>query len=144
MKIISNNVFFAEVEQRVAMGESVKIPMKGYSMTPFLKSGKDCITLTAVQEVAWGDVLLFKYKGGYVLHRLIGIDGENLHLRGDGNIDKGEFVSREDVVAKLQSVERSSGKVVLTDTRAWRFRSRLWHRLFPIRRILLAIYRRVF
>ena len=39
--IISNDCFFAEVVQRLEAGQSVRFRVKGTSMTPLLRNGKE-------------------------------------------------------------------------------------------------------
>ena len=61
-------------------------------MRPFIEGGKDSVTLEypAPDTIRVGDILLCRIGERYVLHRLIGIEGDTLHLKGDGNITGGE------------------------------------------------------
>ena len=43
MKKVSNEVFFAWVEEEIAQGKPVCFRLKGNSMFPLLKNGKDSV-----------------------------------------------------------------------------------------------------
>ena len=42
---INNDEFFASVRQMLSAGHDVTIPVKGYSMLPFIRGGKDLVVL---------------------------------------------------------------------------------------------------
>ena len=43
--VVANDVFFARVTELLALGQKVTIPVKGYSMLPFIKGEKDLVEL---------------------------------------------------------------------------------------------------
>ena len=43
--IVDNDTFFADVLQMLDQGKRVTIPVKGYSMLPFIRGGKDLVVL---------------------------------------------------------------------------------------------------
>ena len=45
MKKVANDVFFAWVEEGIAQGKTVRFRLKGNSMFPLLRNGKDEVTL---------------------------------------------------------------------------------------------------
>ena len=101
---VDNETFFALVEEQLATGGQVKIPLVGTSMQPTLLAG-DVIVLKKTHEVAVGDVVLFRYEGWHLLHRIIAIDGDRCTMRGDNCITC-ETAPRENIVAKMISVEK--------------------------------------
>lgn len=104
---VDNKIFFAAVEERLAAGEKVKITLVGTSMRPTLLGG-DVLTLAPVATDATldvGDVVLFRYQGHHVLHRIVAIEGDRHTMRGDNCISN-EVASRADIVAKLVDVEK--------------------------------------
>lgn len=103
---VDNETYFALVEEQLAVGGQVKIPLVGTSMQPTLLAG-DVIILEKAHEVAMGDVVLFHYEGRHLLHRIIAIDGDRYTMRGDSCIFC-ETVNREDIVAKMVSVEKKN------------------------------------
>lgn len=45
MKKVANDIFFAWVEEGIAQGKTVRFRLKGNSMFPLLRNGKDEVTL---------------------------------------------------------------------------------------------------
>ena len=125
-------------------GVSVTFPVKGTSMLPFIIGGKESVILQKASKINAGDVVLAWVDGcRYVVHRVISIAGEQVVLMGDGNIVGVEHCSLNDVKALATHVVSRKGRK--RDLYApWRQRaSRLWWHLRPIRRYVLAIYRRL-
>ena len=90
--VIPNDVFFSRVCESLGEGGKVTFTVKGHSMFPFLRSGKDRVCLVKPESggLAAGDVILFRFRGNYILHRIYGIrktpDGTPLYVTmGDGN-----------------------------------------------------------
>ena len=121
----------------------VGIPVKGYSMLPFIIAGKDNVELVRVEApLQLGDIILAWTKDHYVIHRIIDIHGDHLTLMGDGNVRGTESCTTADVVAKAEYIIDQSGKKHYLYTPFRRRASRFWYKLLPVRRWLLAIYRR--
>ena len=140
---IPNSIFFSEVESHLREGKSVVIPVKGYSMLPFIRDGRDSVELRGKVELEVGDIALARLGNGhFVLHRIWEIDGERVILMGDGNISGKEVCSRGDIIGVASKIFR--GKKVIDCTSAAYVRNvKIWRRLLPIRRYILAIYRRL-
>ncbi len=142
--VLPNQLFFNQVEQFIAAGQSVRIPLKGYSMRPLIPNGYVVeLQPCRPEEVQPGSVVLFRYRNGHVLHRVIRRTDNQLLLQGDGNIGKQEKADIADVIAIVRTVSSPSGHTCSTDSRSWRIRSFWWVKLRPIRRYLLAIYNRL-
>lgn len=101
---IDNETYFALVEEQLAAGGRVRINLIGTSMRPTLIAG-DELTLESAGEVAVGDVVLFRYMGRHILHRIVAIEGDRYIMCGD-NCTSNEIVGREDIVAKLVEVKK--------------------------------------
>ena len=90
-----------------------------------------------------GDILLCEISPGhFVLHRLIRIDGERLTLMGDGNLRGVEHCMRAHVIARAVRIIRPDGSSADCCSPSELRKARLWRRLLPLRRILLAVWRR--
>lgn len=141
MKTIDNDTFFAWVEEELAAGREVSFRLKGTSMFPLLRNGKDVVLLAhcAPESLKPMDVVLFRYKGKHLLHRIIRRDGDNLLLQGDGSIVAKETCSVHEVVGKVFQVRRPSGKTISVESLQWRFFGRLWRNLGFIRKCLLRV-----
>ncbi|MBO7249102.1 MAG: S24/S26 family peptidase [Bacteroidales bacterium] len=140
---IPNSLFFAEVESHLSEGRSVVIPVKGYSMLPFIRDGRDSVELVRCEGLKVGDIALAKLGNGhFVLHRVWEIDGEKVVLMGDGNIAGKEICRCTDIIGIASKIFR--GKRVIDCTSAPYLRNvKIWRKLLPIRRYILAIYRRL-
>ena len=101
---IDNETYFSLVEEQLAATGRVKIKLVGTSMQPTLIAG-DELTLEPVEAVAVGDVVLFRYRGRHILHRIVAIEGERITMRGDNCVTT-EEVGRMDVVAKLVAIKK--------------------------------------
>lgn len=139
---VTNAILLPEIIRMIDAGHTVTLPLRGYSMRPFLEDGRDKALLAAVDRLSIGmPVLAETYPGHYVLHRIVGMDGERVTLLGDGNITP-EHCRLSDIKAVAVAFYRKGRTVPdRTDGRKWRTYSWLWTRLRPIRRYLLFIYR---
>ena len=143
---IANHLFFAEIERLLAEGSEAEFRLNGNSMRPLLRNGRDVVIIAPVanEPVAEGDVVLFRYQGKHILHRIIKRSGENLLLAGDGNYCRFETATTSEVIGRLARVRRPSGRVIDCKSRAWKRRSKMWLALPPmVRRIILGLARRL-
>ena len=141
----SNSDYIIEEAIRlVREGVGVTLPVDGQSMLPFIIGGKESVILHAPGLTAVGDVVVARVDGNrYVVHRIINIDGDRVTLMGDGNVRGTEHCLLKDVKARVTHVVSADNKKRDLYSR-WRVRAaKLWYWLRPIRRYLLAIYRRL-
>ena len=146
MKQIPNDLFFAWVESEIAEGRSVKFRLKGNSMFPLLRNGKDEVILEKCfpENLKPMDVILFRYRGAHVLHRIIKRKGNDLLIQGDGSIVAMEHCTVNDVVGKVTSICRSSGETILIDSWKWKLYSHLWRRMGCSRKWILKVAYKLF
>lgn len=123
--------------------KSVTFVVRGHSMNPFLVSGRDKVILTLPEKPAIGQVVLAEIKPQiYALHRIIKIEGNNITMRGDGNLlSQKESFTADKIVGTAQAFIRK-GKKVRISSRKWRYYSIVWSILRPLRRLLLSFFRR--
>lgn len=142
--MISDNQILQEATRLAKEGVSVTLPVKGNSMLPFIIGGKESVILQKPENPKVGDVVLAWVDGcRYVVHRIIRIEGDNVVLMGDGNIIGTEHCTLKDICAIATHVVSADGKQHYIYNR-WRVRaSKLWWYIRPVRRYILAIYRRV-
>lgn len=145
MKQIPNDLFFAWVETEIAAGRSVQFRLLGVSMFPLIRNGKDEVLLRpcSAEELRPMDVVLFKYKGRHLLHRIIRREGDRLLIQGDGSYVAQEQCTTDAVVGKVQAIVRPSGKVLPVENWQWRFPSWVWRHLGVFRNPLLRIFHRI-
>lgn len=142
-KVLPNNDILGDVIKLVDEGQRVTLPVNGYSMLPFIIGGKESVELVKPEKAAVGDVVLAWINGcRYVVHRIIRIEGNQVQLMGDGNLTAEEYCTISDVKARAEYVITPHGKRrYLYTPQRLRF-SRLWSKLLPVRRWILAVYRR--
>ena len=142
-KIVSDSVVMAEICRQLADGMKVEFTPKGVSMLPFIRGGRDSVVLARPGELIEGDIVLARLSSGsYVLHRIISIDGPEIVLMGDGNIHGVEKCSVGDVIAVSERIIRN-GKAVECRSEKHLRKVAIWQKLRPVRRYLLAIYKRI-
>ena len=139
-----NAILLPEIVKMLNEGHTVTLRLKGFSMRPFLEDGRDKALLTKPVKPKVGDPVLAEISPRhFVLHRIISIQGDDVVLRGDGNIGI-ERCKLKDVQGAVIGFYRKGRETLdRTDGLKWRIYSWFWMRLFPIRRYLLAFYRRI-
>ena len=140
----ANADFLPEVVKMLNQGHTVTLRLRGFSMRPFLENDRDKALLVKPSAVKVGDPVLAEVsQGHYVLHRIDQLEGEDVTLRGDGNLGV-EHCKREDIVGgSIGFYRKGRMRMDRTDGWKWRLYSFFWVRLLPVRRYLLGIYRRL-
>lgn len=136
---MQNEVFLPQVVALLEEGHTVTLPLRGRSMRPFLEDGRDKALLQSYKDAPQvGDAVLAEIsKGHFVLHRIVGIAGDKVTLRGDGNLGD-EHCTLSDIRAKsIGFYRKGRSRLDSTDGAKWRIYSWWWTRLYPIRRYLL-------
>lgn len=137
-----NSIIMPEIVNMLNEGHTVTLRLRGFSMRPFLEDGRDKALLKKPEIIRPGDPVLAEIgKGVYVLHRIIKIEGSNVTLRGDGNINT-EACHISDIKGIVIGFYRKKrDRLDLTRGMKWRIYSYFWTALFPARRYLLFLYR---
>ncbi len=142
---MTDAVIIREAVKLVDDGVSVTFPVKGRSMIPFIVGGRDSVILQKPGSLEPGLVVLAEISPDhFVLHRIIDIspDGMKITLMGDGNVRGTETCTPSTVLARATHVVDPEGRIIPLESEALLRRARLWRRLLPLRRYLLAIMRR--
>ena len=139
-----NAILLPEIVKMLNEGHTVTLRLKGFSMRPFLEDGRDKALLTKPVNPKVGDPVLAEVGlKHFVLHRIISIQGEDVILRGDGNLGTEQCKLKDVQGAVIGFYRKGRETLDRTDGLKWRIYSCFWTRLFPIRRYLLAFYRRI-
>jgi hypothetical protein len=144
--VIDNDTFFADVVEVLREGKQVTIPVKGFSMLPFIRGSKDLVVLERVgEDLKADDIVLFHVGpmdgGRWVMHRILAVDGDAVDIMGDGVPYAHEHVHRKQIVAKAVTILRSGKRPVDPYSPCQKRLVHFWQRLLPVRRYLLFIYR---
>ena len=145
MKTLPNDIFFAYVESEIAAGKSVRFKVKGTSMFPLLRNEKDEVVLSPITSTPEKmDIVLFRFNGKHILHRIIEVKGDTYIIQGDGIYTFSEYCRMQDMVGVVTLLYKSGCKPISTSSGCYKFLSALWHKLRFCRRYLLAIFRRIY
>lgn len=136
-RVIPNEILLEDVATLLEEGRDVTLAPKGNSMLPFIREGRDSVILRRLPDVEEGDIVLVRLEDQrYVLHRVMTVNRNRLTLMGDGNLGQTEVCGKADVIGTVVFIVRGDKTIKPT-------KGMLWKHLFPIRRILLGLYRRV-
>ena len=138
---VPNESFFADVVRILNEGKQVTIPVKGFSMLPFIRGQRDLVVLEKRTSYAPYDIVLFRCQGRYIMHRILTIEGDRVEIQGDGVARGREKVRLGDIAGKAVRILRDGKQEVDPDSPGQLRRARRWRRLRPIRRPLLLLYR---
>jgi signal peptidase I len=144
-RIISNALYFEEVQRLLDEGKEVCIRVKGNSMLPFIKNG-DRVLLQAYGSTPLlkGANVLAKHEGKFVFHRYVGEKNGQMALAGDGNIVLHEYVPASHILAIATKHYTHDGDLGKNINSGWhRRKGMLWYRLRIIRRICVGLKRRL-
>jgi len=128
--IIANITALKIIEEYINAGISVRLTVRGNSMSPLLLDGIDSVMLhpCIATELKPQEIILFRYKGGFMLHRIIRIEliaGQyqvsSITTKGDAQ-NNTETITPEDVVAvaslpKQTFIRKLYRRMVFTGTR---------------------------
>jgi len=135
---MANSQFLPQMVSLLKEGHTATLSLRGRSMRPFLEDGRDKAVLKIADHYDVGDVVLAEIsKGCFVLHRIIAINGEEVTLRGDGNLNDENCMMTDIQAIAIGFYRKGCNKLESTTGRKWRIYSWWWTRLYPIRRYVL-------
>ena len=141
--VVHNDEFFAQVLARLDEGLTATIPVKGYSMLPFIRGSKDLVVLEKANgEIGKDDIVLFRMNGRYIMHRVLKKEADGRYdIQGDGVWLGHEHPSREQILAKVISIVRAGKRPQDPYTKRQLRLVHAWQSLGRLRRYILFIYR---
>ena len=88
----------------------------GFSMSPFIRNG-DIVTVSPLGEVppGIGDVVIFIHPatGSIAVHRLVAKSGNAYRVKGDNSPGPTTLLPRENLLGRLDRLERNGRRVLL-------------------------------
>jgi len=121
-------------------GGEVVFTVKGNSMTPLLRHGRDEVCIVKPQDniLRKYDIPLFVRKDGkYILHRIVKVKPDGYVVMGDNQKTKEYPVLPSQVIGVVKGVWRG-GKYISCDNLWYRLYCRLWALGYPIRWVYLS------
>lgn len=135
-----------EVVKDLQDGEYVPpftLTVKGNSMYPLIRNGRDQVTVKPVAGVSLkrGDIILFRANAGglsYVLHRVYQTKGDFIQTVGDGNLYADSWIARDRVCGVVVGIDKHGRHI---DPNCWwmRWMAEIWMCLLRYRAIFLKI-----
>ena len=132
---------FSDVAQALASaGISFRFKAVGQSMYPTILNGEMLhVEPLAELHLKTGDIVLFKKKGGFKVHRIVRVDGDSFITCGDASLQTDGVVRRAQILGRVIAKECSetgrlvplTGLAARADFQVRRFRSRVgraWRR----------------
>lgn len=139
-----NATFLPEIVKLMEEGHTVTLRLRGFSMRPFLEDNRDKALLSKAINTQLGDVVLAEVSPKhFVLHRVVRINGDDVTLRGDGNLGIEKCKMSDIKGFAIGFYRKGREKLDKTNGMKWRTYSFVWCTLLPFRRYLLAFYRRI-
>lgn len=146
--ILPNEILLEEVANLLKEGKSAVICARGNSMSPFIRHEIDSVELVHADHVAVNDIALARVRNAsgcrYVMHRVISLTDTGFIMMGDGNLEQKETVLNEDLIGIVKYIIRPDGRKVDVHAPGQLCCAKLWRILIPFRRVLLAVWRRIF
>lgn len=131
------------IRERLSEGHEVIFSPRGTSMLPFIKEGRDTVTLAPPpKKLKKYDIPLYQRKNGqYVLHRVVRV-GDTYTCIGDNQFTYEEGVEHGQIIGVCSSFVRK-GRQIHSDDLKWRLYAIFWHySRFP-RRVAIGVIRRI-
>lgn len=150
--VIENDLFFNNVTGLLKEGHTVTIPVKGWSMLPFIRPEKDTVTLCGTasytpegkEEVspAAGDIVLFRYHGRFIMHRILEVRPDGIYrIQGDGVPKNEETCRYQDICGKVITINRNGSVPIDPYSKKMMRRLSFWNLFKPFRRYYSYAYR---
>lgn len=134
------------IRERLCEGHNVSFTPSGVSMLPTIRPDRDIVTLSPLPEgmLRKYDLPLYRRDNGqYVLHRIVGVNGDGTYTCvGDNHIALEHGVRHDQMIAVVALIERGKKKLS-SDSWTYLMYCRFWHYTRFFRRIWRGVRRRV-
>lgn len=136
--------FMPIIEERIRAGHSVEIAVRGKSMRPLLKEGRDSVILSPItKELKKYDIPLYKrLRGGYVIHRTLGLFVGGYTMIGDNQFAYEKGIKEEQIIAVVTAIKRR-GRVIPITRIDMRLYAVIWHFTRPLRHLPIRVLGRL-
>ncbi len=140
-KKVSLSELLPVIEETLASGGTVKLPITGTSMLPLLRAGHDTVTLSPVTEkLQKFDIPFYRRRdGAFVLHRIVDCAADNTYtLCGDNQwvLEKG--ICDTQIIGVVTEITRN-GRTFSVESKKYKRYVRVWHCLLPVRKYIVKL-----
>lgn len=139
-RIVENDKYLPVIRELVNEGRQVRLNVRGNSMFPFMKDGRDSVIIEKpAGKLKKGDIVFFQRKNGdFVLHRIQRADysSRQYYIVGDAQKHIEGPVDEEQIFGIITKVCRN-GRWIDSKSPVWWFYKRIWLLMRPFRLKLL-------
>ena len=141
MKSVDTREYLSAMEDLIGQGETVSIPVSGFSMNPFLADKRDAVLVKRPErDLKRGDIVLYKRRNGqYILHRIWRVKREGYFMVGDAQTEIEGPIKPDQIIGLVEKIRRKGKWIDETDF-LWKFFEKVWIRILPLRPILCKGY----
>lgn len=113
--------------------------VNGKSMFPMLRNKKDTVIIRPFAgKLKKYDVVLYRKRNMYVLHRIVRVTPERYIICGDNCINLETDVTKDQIIGKLEGFYRGE-RQILIEGAFYKLYSRIWVALYPVRYLMKKI-----
>lgn len=115
----------------------------GYSMMPLLRQKRDVIEIHPLAgRPKKYDVILYKRKNRYILHRVLKVLPDGYIIAGDHNTFLERDIKDNMILGVMTKVQRN-GKIITPNNRWYKLYVHLWCDVYPVRMAIITVKRAV-
>ena len=143
MKKIKSADMFPIVKEILESGSKAWITVTGMSMFPFLREDEDCVELThaTIDTINRGDIVLIqRYTGEYILHRVYKKENNIFYMVGDAQRWIEGPLNPEQLIAVVEVVKRKD-REISCNNKMWKLLVLVWMNIIPVRPVILKVLR---
>ena len=142
-KRISLEELYPTIEEVLSGGGSFELPVRGTSMNPCLKEGRDTVLLIKTDDFSTGDIAFYRRDNGqFVLHRIVAASGEAYDMCGDNQEDIESGIRKGQIIGIVSTINRN-GKTIERHDPKYMKKVNFWIKNINHRHIPLVIMRKL-
>lgn len=140
---VTTSEFMPIIEERIKAGHSVELAVRGRSMLPTLKEGRDSVILSPInRELEKYDIPLYRRTNGrYVIHRIVGFS-EEYTMAGDDQYVLEKNIKADQIIAVVTAVRRN-GRLISIDNKKHSLKGAFLHHTRAIRLLPIRVCRKI-
>ncbi len=113
--------------------------VNGKSMFPMLRNKKDTVIIRPLTgNLKKYDIILYRKRSMYVLHRIVKITSSGYIICGDNCVNLETDVTDEQIVGRLEGFYRGERQISMNSF-VYKLYSRIWVALYPVRCLLKKV-----
>ncbi len=142
---VSMNELSPVISETIESGGEIVLRVTGNSMLPLWRDRANDVLLKKadIHALKKGDIPLYKRENGqYVLHRIHKVNEDSFDMLGDAQYRIERGLKKDAVIALCKGYYTEKGKYIDCGSKRHKIYSAIWRFLLPIRRYIMAIYKR--